>query len=112
MEEFIFVTFFKAIPEMVHMSSALYIVALVVFVLCAALQIWLMRTGKPDILLPGSLLAGEVCAETFFQAMDGGDEKIFFAMGFVFVAGFLAGEIVTIVYKIIRNIQKLRRAKV
>ena len=110
MEEFIFVSFFKAIPDFVRLSSALYIVAAVVFVLCAALQIWLMRTGKPDILLPGSLLAGEICAETFFQAMDGGDEKIFFAMGFIFVAGFLAGEIVTIVYKIIRNIKKLRRA--
>ena len=110
MQEFIFVSFFKAIPDILRMGSALYIAAAVMFVLCAALQFWLIRTGKPDVLLPGSLLAGEVCTETFYQAMDGGDEKIFYVMGFIFVAGFLAGEIVTIVYKIVRKMKKLRRA--
>lgn len=107
MKDFIFITFFKSLPDIVRWESALSIVVSVVFLACAVGQIVLIRKAKPDWLLPLSFLAGEVCCEVFWQTIDGSDAQVFTVMGFVFVAGFLGCEVCSIVRKLWK---KLRRA--
>lgn len=107
MTDLIFLTFFKTLPAILRWESALYIVVTAVFVVCAVGQIWMVRSGKPDWVLPLSFLAGEVCCEIFFKTIDSSDAQVFAVMGFVFIAGFLGCEICSIVRKLWK---KLRRA--
>ena len=106
MFDYIIVDFFKNIPGFLRPDSALEIAVIAVFVLCAVLQVIVIRKGKPDWLLPLSFLAGEICCEVFFKTTDSGDAKIFSVIGFLFTAGFLACEIISFARKLWKKIRK------
>ena len=106
MFDYIIVDFFKNIPGFLRPDSALDIAVIAAFVLCAVLQVIMTRKGKPDFLLPLSFLAGDICCEIFAKTVDSSDAKIFSVMGFIFVAGFLACEIVSLIRKIAKKLRK------
>ena len=106
MKELVFVSFFKARPDIVRWESTLHIVVTAVFVVCAVGQIVMICKKEPDWLLPVSFLAGEVCCEVFWQTIDGSDAQVFSVMGFVFIAGFLGCEVCSIVRKLWKKIRR------